>query len=129
MNEREVIINSASSEYDRTGTGLHRITSRRSWINQALRDKGLSTLNEAELLNVRTDGGMDGVAVVNSSALVPGNVSGERKTIIAKASSTYDTEGAGMVKRLCSRLAWINQALRDRSLPEATADELRQFPE
>lgn len=122
--QRATIINSAASVYD-TDKMLRKFCSLDNWIDEQLRDAGLSPLTNTEKLSLpATSGDACTSRMVNSQG---SGLRSDRQAIINSASAEYDRE-IKTVGKLCDRSAWINGKLRDENLRPATQDELRQFP-
>lgn len=99
--QRKAIIAKESSRFDSGGSSLHALTSRRAFVNGALRQAGLPLLADAEL-DALTD-------------------TPERAAAIADAAKKYDGEPG--LKVLTARSTFIDGELRHRGMVPLTDAE------
>lgn len=118
---RAFVMVRASIAYDMERAAKHVTCSRAKWVNNALREENLRLLTDQEQSD--TDAG-EPISVVaartNSAAQIPDS---RRSAVVNMALREYRSNDS--IRRACSCVPWVNQALRDAGLPVLNADEAR----
>jgi len=119
--QRIALVQSASGEYDSEAQHLIVLCSRKSWVQDAFRQRGLPLPTEDELRGLPLDTAPGQPHATSFCSPV------DRATLILSASCEFDAEHERLVV-LCSRKSWVQDAFRRRGLPLPSDTELHGLP-
>lgn len=120
--QRHGIIVNSSAAYDEERRTKRVFCSRSAWLNDSLREKGLRLLSDCEQSSIERG---ETPHLIRSNAVRALSSNALRAAVVNKAVAEYRADPS--IRRACSCLPYVNQALRDAGQVPLGGDEAKLF--